>query len=58
MTTTELAKQLTAGTKRCARVNGHVDLPSGGREISPWAVTRCSPLAAMRFPQSRGSGWV
>jgi hypothetical protein len=39
-------------------VNGHVDLPSGGREISPYAVMSFAPLAAMRFPYSRESGWL
>ena len=39
-------------------VNGHVDVPSGGREISPYTVMSSAPPAAMRFPQSRESGWV
>jgi hypothetical protein len=39
-------------------VNGHEVLPSGGREISPYAVMSSAPLAVMRFPQSRESGWV
>ena len=47
----------TAGAPS-ARVNGHVDVPSGGREISPYTVMSSAPPAAMRFPQSRESGWV
>ena len=39
-------------------VNGHGDLPSGGHEISPCAVMSFAPLAAMRFPHSRESGWI
>src|SRR5205807_10452985 len=36
----------------CERgVNGHVDVPSGGREISPYTVMSSAPPAAMRFPQ-------
>jgi len=39
-------------------VNGHEVLPSGGREISPYAVMSSAPPAAMRIPHSRESGWV
>jgi Transposase domain (DUF772) len=34
-------------------VNGHQELPGGGQENSPEAVSKCSPLAAMGIPQGR-----
>jgi hypothetical protein len=39
-------------------VNGHGDRPGDGHEISPCAVMSFAPLAAMRVPHSRESGWV
>jgi len=47
-----------ANDPACQLVNGHEVLPSGGREISPYAVMSSAPPAAMRIPHSRESGWV